>query len=161
MTELDRVKFGPKTSDRPRGLLAEVHVSAPSRVGQVLDRSREVLGIVLRQSAASWPSVEQWRTLLPKWFVDACAEEITRAEAERRRSLPMPERERLAEHWSVGAWVHWLKPSERQWFWWDVHQTSPNDMMIHVEVNDFPFPAGALKWLLKTAGASSVRVDNA
>ena len=161
MSELDRVGFGPKAEDQPQGFLAKVHVSAPSCAGEVLDRCREVLGLVLRQPADSWPTVEQWRSLLPKWFVDACAEEITRAEAERRRSLPMPEREKLAEHWSVGAWVHWLKPSERQWFWWDGRQTSPSDLMIRVEVNDFPFPAGALKWLLKAAGASTVQVDNA
>ncbi len=159
MTEIDRLKNNPPSDEKPRGFLIEGRITAKGHAGDVLAKTREVLMTALNHSPNSWPTVDEWRLLLPSWFVSRCADEITREEAERRRKLPMEERQRLAEKWSVGAWTHWMKASERSWFWWDAKEISPDELLIRIEVPGLPSPVGSLKWLLLAAGAEKVAID--
>jgi hypothetical protein len=161
MTEIERLLSGPAPDEKPQGFLANARVCAPACADRVLARSREILSIVFQQPLDDWPTVELWRSILPVWFIEACSDEISREEAERRRRLPVEERQKLAERWSVGAWVHWFKTAERQWFWWSGRVISADELLIQVEVHGFPFPAGSLKWLLVSAGATVVEIDNA
>ena len=156
--ELRRLSGGPHPSERPSGLLAEIDVVCDTDADKVLAAVREVWAIALKQADPGNTSLEKWRSLLPRWFVEKCEPEISMEEAMRRRALPMEERMRLAETWSLGAWVHWLKPSERQWAWWSAEIGSPRSLRVNVVVSGLPFPAGSLQWLLKCCGARSAEV---
>jgi hypothetical protein len=117
---------------------------------------------VLAHAGPPWPSVLQWRQLLPAWFVQSSAPEQSRAEAERWlnwwRSLPAEEQAQVtgAQRWTLADWLYWLEPSERQWFWWDAVTESPDMLRVIVEVSGWPAPLGALDWLLRAAGAIDV-----
>jgi hypothetical protein len=158
--EVERLLSGPIPSEQPEGLLAQLVVHCSEEARTVLDRVREVLVLVLSHPDPAAYSVEHWRSQLPVWFVRKCAPEITQEEAERRRHLPFEQRVSLAQHWSLGAWLHWFRPNERPWKWWDADITSPDFLRIRLVVPGFPFASGALEWLLLSAGAEVVeRVD--
>lgn len=58
--------------------------------------------------------------------------------------------------WSLADWLHWLEPSQREWFWWDAFLQSRNTLLERVQVNGWPTPLGALEWLLRVCGATDV-----
>jgi hypothetical protein len=129
----------------------------------VLGRCREVLAVVIDHQAGDWPDVSAWRELLPSWFVEACPDESPE-ETERWlawwRSLPREqqvEAER-ARAWSLADWLYWLEPDERQWFWWAA-TVEDDALRVAVELSGWPAPLGALEWLLRTAGATTVTVE--
>lgn len=126
------------------------------RAVEALERCKQVLSLVLQPDADDWPSIDEWRTRLPEWFVENSAEEITQEEAERRLQLPLEERLKLSQRWSVSAFVHWFQPSERYWYWWDAKIDNANTLRVWVIADDEPFPWGALDWLLRASGALSV-----
>jgi len=78
------------------------------------------------------------------------------------RSLP-PEEQRKAEiekDWSLENWLYWMQPSNRQWFWWDAKVLEDYDhIALAIEVEAWPFPWGALRWLFRAAGASAVEAE--
>lgn len=130
--------------------------------GGVLERSRAVMLAILEHSGSQWPTVEEWSSLLPPWFVGACAPEMSREEAERWlswwRSLGPAERARTESErrWTLADWLYWLTPSERQWFWWDAEVDEGGELRIAIEVEGWPTALGALDWLLRAAGAMEI-----
>jgi hypothetical protein len=153
--ELRRINDGPRPGENPSGLLADFQVDCEPDAVETLRSAREVLRVALRQPDPGSVTLEQWRHILPAWFVEKCGPEISMEEAVRRRALSMEERARLAETWSLSAWVYWLKPSERQWSWWDANVISRRIIQTRVVVTGFPFPSGSLQWLFKCCGAKS------
>ena len=131
----------------------------------VLDRAREVMTVVVRSSGPPWPAPEVWARVLPAWFVQGCAAEPDpAAEAawlSRWRRLPPADRSRLAERrsWSLQDWLYWLEPDQRQWWWWDGAVAGPHLCTVQVDVHGWPVPIGALRWLLRVAGAEEISDD--
>jgi hypothetical protein len=119
-----------------KGLLRYVVQAAEPSV--VVGRSTDVLRVVLERSRA-WPPPAEWRRLLPVWFVDACA----------------PDASEQQGAWTLDAWLYWLEPEQRSWFWWGAELTD-SGVEVLVEVDSWPYPDGALRWLLVAAGASRV-----
>jgi hypothetical protein len=77
--------------------------------------------------------------------------------------LPPDEQAQVAEEqrWTLADWLHWVQPSEREWFWWDAKVESPDTARILVEVPGDPVALGALDWLLRAAGATAIRYEPA
>ena len=99
----------------------------------------------------------------PSWFSEACAPAMSKKQAEEWlahwRSLA-PEAQTKAEaekRWDLDAWLHWMEPQNRKWFWWDAKELNGSSMTVALVVTEWPFPWGAFGWLLKAAGADSVR----
>jgi hypothetical protein len=128
----------------------------------VLDRCRVVLLAVLDHSGPEWPTVEEWRSFLPAWFVAACGPEKSGEDAERWlawwRTLGPADKARVEseQHWALADWLYWLMPSERQWFWWDAEVGRDGTLRVTVEIPGCPTAMGALDWLLCAAGAVEV-----
>jgi hypothetical protein len=154
--EIRRIHEGTKESPPKGKIIANFVARCNGDAPIVLDRCKQVLGLVLQPDTGDWPSTDAWRSLLPEWFVEKSSEEISQEEAERRLRLPMEERIRLSQRWSVSAFVHWFQPSERYWYWWDAVVKDANTLQIKVIVEDEPFPWGSLDWLLRASGALSV-----
>lgn len=156
-SEIGRVRTGMSANSLPlQGTVVWLVAKCPGAANSVLAKARETLEVVLSQNPAEWPTVGVWRSILPKWFVEQCAEEISQAEAERRLRLPIEERLRLGQRWSVEGWVHWFQPSERYWQWWEGIVEDEDTLRIGLLVEELTFPYGALEWLLKASGASSL-----
>lgn len=161
--EKRHLETGPRPGERAGGA-GTVTVVALCRddAGQVGQRAREVLRAVLAHAGPPWPSVHEWRLLLPKWFVESSGREQSSAEAERWlsewRSLSAEEKAQVTrtQRWTLANWLYWLQPSERQWFWWDAATEDPDTLRVIVEVSGWPAPLGALGWLLRAAGAVEV-----
>lgn len=125
-----------------------------------LERARMVLLDLNRYGAESWPQPDEWAVLLPDWFVAACAAAKTPQEAQawlaRWRRLTDDERrlEEASKRWSLPDWLYWMEPERRAWWWWDA--TDRPTPKVAVQVDEWPFPWGALSWLLRASGAESV-----
>jgi len=158
--ELWRLTQGSSPTTRlSPNIIVRLVAICPGNASDVLSRCKQVLEIVLKQDVNDWPSVDVWRSILPEWFVRRSATEVSQEEAERRFRLPLEERIKLGKEWSVGAFVHWFQPSERFWFWWDSTVENADTLRVAVNVADLPFPWGALEWLLRASGATSIEEE--
>ncbi len=132
---------------------------------EVLRKAKEVLLLANEHALELGPESEQWLSVLPQWFLDACkprkshAEEIE--EAEQRAKLPYEQKIEYAKtaRWSALDWAYWILPEERIWIWWDAICTDYNTIVVAVEVTDWPFPSGALDWLFRACGAITVEPE--
>jgi hypothetical protein len=165
--ELRRLLDGPRPDEQPdRAGLLTVTARCAGDAAEVLARAREVLAVVLTHSDGPWPSEQDWRDLLPSWFVEACAEEETPEQTQQRlarwREMSIQERaeETRNERWSLNNWIAWFEPEERQWFWWSAEVQDPDHLVVRVEVAGWPAPTGALEWLLRACGAVEVTVED-
>jgi hypothetical protein len=159
--ELRRLEYGP-AAELPRGLgLVRFITSTTGGVEAVLSRAKQVLARV-DEYAPRRPSDDEWRRVLPAWFVARCAPELSSQEAEAalsrwRAMSPSDQREAEKQHrWPLLDWLYWLEPERRGWFWWDANASDDSHAVVAVEVQGWPFPWGALSWLLRAAGADQV-----
>src|SRR5690348_12078427 len=75
---------GPRLGEVPGGAGAVgVLARGGANAREILERARAVLLVVLEHSEPEWPTVEEWGSLLPSWFVAACGPEMSREEADR------------------------------------------------------------------------------
>ena len=131
---------------------------------QVLRRAKNVLAMVLTHGGDPWPSDEEWKRILPSWFVERCVPDKSMEEAERWlewwRTLPV-ERQAQAnrENWSVGNWVAWFEPGERCWRWRGASVKDSYQICVCALIDEWPFAWGALEWLFLAAGAQSMSED--
>lgn len=121
----------------------------------VLSKCKEILKIVLEHNRNTEMTLDEWRNLLPQWFIRRCAKELSKEEAEKRLSLPIDERRRITENegWTLSGWIYWLNPQERQWYWGDAKIIDYNTIHLVVECQGWPLAWGALRWLWKACGA--------
>ena len=164
--ELQRLAFPPREDERPRNLGTVCFTATcAGNAWEVASNAKDVLRIVSEESLDRWPSLEEWKRKLPRWFVERCAPEMSHLEAEnwlaRWQSLSFEEQQRaeLEKSWSLSDWLYWLKPGIRTWFWWDIAEPSGSKIVLAVEVLDWPFPWGALSWLLRASGATNVEAE--
>jgi hypothetical protein len=159
--ERRHVEGGPRPGERTDELV--VVAARADDPNLVLPNAREIMLAVLEHAGTPWPTLDDWRIVLPQWFVDRCAPEMSTEEAAewlaQWRSLPPAERaqEERNRSWSLANWLYWLEPQHREWFWWDARVTN-GTVGITVQVSGWPAPLGALDWLLRAAGATEVTV---
>ena len=173
MTQMDKTEFLRHELSRlanPRG-----PTEAPSGVGVVryvvghelpgeliLTNARSVLAAVDESYLQQPGGAKVLRSSLPHWFTQAFEAPLTDEQAaeQLRRWRNMNVEERAAseqnEKWSIDAWLYWMDPTNREWFWWDAVVLSVNHSAVAVEVTSWPFAWGAFRWLLKASGASRV-----
>jgi hypothetical protein len=159
-SEKRHVSKGPEAGERSRTDRLAFRSSQP---GEVIERARAVLQVVLDHQAP-WPTDHQWRTMLPAWFVRACAPERTQEEAQRwlehwRTLSPELKAEAEVTAWSLLNWLGWFDPRgdlDRGWAWWNAGVYDSATGWVEIEVEGHPYPTGALRWLLRAAGGVPV-----
>jgi len=166
-SELRRLDNGPTIGERPRGLgTVRFLVRCPIGTNEPLRKVKEVLRIVDVATLSGWPTRVDLAPCLPEWFTSTCIAETTPEEANRWlawwKNLPPDEQTRaeIEKDWSLNNWLYWMKPENRQWFWWDAKVLEQYDhIALAIEVEAWPFPWGALRWLFRAAGASAVEAE--
>ena len=159
--ESERIEWGPEPGQAIGGI-GTVRIVARCRgdAKEVLNHARQVMRVVTSPEERAWPGDEEWFQLLPDWFVAACGpEEDDEAIAKVLLAEPEARRKLGDEPWSVGSWVHWFRPENRSWYWWDAVAADRDTLVVAIEVSEWPFPWAALKWLLKASGAESVEAE--
>ena len=164
--ELRRLYEPPADDEKPEGIgIVRFDALCPDGAISCLERTREVLGAVLRNSTGRWPTNEEWRALLPHWFVERCGPEKTKEQVEAWlqwwRSLSDEEQLRAEREktWSLSSWLYWMDPDQRHWHWWDALAEDDKKLKVATTVDEWPFPWGALAWLLRASGASRVEAE--
>lgn len=123
----------------PPGELDSLDVRAADPAA-TLERVREVLDVVVAHGEGGWPEVDEWKRLLPAWFVAACVDDREVQEC-------------VLDRWSLRAWLHWLQPDQRHWRWWDAEPAGDGTLRVRLLVLSRPYLRGSLDWLLKVSGA--------
>ena len=138
-SELGRLAGAPPAGERPAAPPVRIRARCPGGPSAVLDRAREVLRVVV-EPRRPWPSTDEWRQLLPAWFVEACSddEHVTTC---------------VLDRWSLRAWVWWFQPEQRRWLWWDAGAEGDDLWVEVVPTGTGSLLLGTLEWLLKAAGA--------
>ena len=162
--ELRRLDNGPEPGEKPQGVgTVRFMVRFSHGTGDVVSKAKGVLKILDEATLAGWPAQEGLTLCLPEWFASACVTEMSSDEAKRWlawwKGLPSDEQTKAEAEkgWSLADWLYWMKPSNRQWFWWDASVLEGSDStVVAVEVEAWPFPWGSLRWLLHVAGASAI-----
>lgn len=165
--ELQRFQKPPTQTESPGGVgVVRFVARCPLGAEHVLRDAKTIHKLVLSNALGRWPEVLEWRQILPPWFVDACPPPLTCEEAERQlqkwRDLsPQEQAETENEkEWSLEDWLYWMEPENRQWTWWDAQIVPGCDhILVAVEVDCWPFPWGALRWLFKASGASGLEPE--
>ena len=86
----------------------------------VLGRATAVLGVVLEQDPADWPSDERWGELLPAWFLERC-----------RGGPAAP-----ADAWPIECFTLGFRHEDRSWWWFDATVDSADLIRVRVEIDD-------------------------
>ena len=161
--ELRRLRHGPRQDEKPTSLPVDYTVRCEGEAELVLLRARQVLEIVLQASPRSWPSLEEWQSLLPKWLVDASSCERSAKEEDEweawLKTLPREERVRAESgvKWSLGEYLTSFSPGgERWWRWWDGVVEDHGTLKVTVLALDLPLAWDELHWLLRAAGADEI-----
>lgn len=160
--ERARLENGPRPGELPldAGVVDVVGLSHGDAAG-VDVRVREVLSIIAEHQNGRWPNLDEWKLVLPRWFTAFFVEQRTQNEESRpldwRRALPAEQQASVVDDkkWTLSAWLFWLQPDERQWYFWDSRVESKNQLRVQVQIVDYPL-LGALEWLLRSAGARDV-----
>jgi hypothetical protein len=164
--EAQRLRLSSMSGTTPGGLgTVQFTADCPGDATEVIQRAKEVMLIVSERTISGWPSNDEWKRTLPSWFLAECAPLKTREESDRFmewwRGLSPEEQARAEreEAWSLDAWLHWMSPDNRCWTWWDARTNTMDTAIVAVEVKDWPFPWGALRWLFRAAGARSLDAE--
>lgn len=165
--ELRRLASGPLPNEKPDGLGSVTFtISCANGAKDVLTRAKIVLSRVDDAVFAGWPANGRSKPAMPDWFVSACAQPMSSEQATQWLSwwkrLPSDEQARAEreKNWSLDDWLYWMEPDNRQWFWWDAKTSQERSLIaLAVEVDAWPFPWGALRWLFRAAGASDVKAE--
>ena len=164
--ELRHLISGPLPGEEPGGVgLVVVAAVCAGDAESVRARIQSVLATVVDHQQGPWPSLDEWQQLLPAWFLDACADEMSQEQAEAWvawwRSLPADQQAVASQEqvWTLADWLYWLEPAERQWFVWHLRLACADRIRVSVEVAGWPAPLGSLQWLLRAAGAVDVVVE--
>lgn len=167
-SEYNRLLKGKKSDECPQGIgTVRFKILCNGNSEIVLNKAKSVLTDVVRNSVHSkkWPGDDEWPGLLPSWFIDRCAKELSEKEAENWlnwwKGLTLEEQKKVEkeEPWSLLDWLYWLHPSRRTWYWWDYEIINQDLCVIDIEVDEWPFPWESLEWLFRASGALSV-VEN-
>ena len=153
--EIRRLSFGLSDNESSELFKTEIIARCSGNSSEVLEKTKEVLKIVINCELSFDDPVDDWEAVLPKWFVDACSPEISKEEAEELIKTGQGF-ETLSNMWTVSGFIYWFRPDQRSWYWWDGVTKDLNTLKIYLLVNGFPFAWGALEFLLKAAGVNSV-----
>lgn len=142
----------------------DVYCSGDAQV--VLDRTKSLLGIVLRYSLEH-PANEQldpddefaidkpyWASVLPSWFLEKTPFDSS---ATFVQDQVTPNEGATPGEWSVEGWLYWFLDGNegRHWRWWSASVDSATRITVVLATSGLPFPWEALRWALLAAGATS------
>ena len=164
LDELRHLSAGPGPDEKPPRI-DYIVARCPGNAEVVLKKTNEVLQVVLTRDPENWPSDSEWASLLPRWFLDASSPKLSRKGAEdylaRLRGLSPEERIRFEREarWSISDFLHWFRPHERYWYWWDAEAESADKFRVALVFEGWPYPSGALEWLLRASGATDAEKE--
>lgn len=160
--EVRRLDEGPLPGETLGVGVVTLQATCRGEAASIEAKVREVIRPILTAQKTDWPDTDTWRSLLPQWFVAACAPEMTREQAERWlvdwRAMTTAQQAAATQNlaWGLADWLHWMRPDQKTWRLWEIRTIDPDTLRFSVAIESWPFAHGALDWLLRAAGAIAV-----
>jgi hypothetical protein len=174
--ERDRLRHGRSDQARQLGFFTGYGiVDCDGDAAEVNERALQVMSIINEWCLApEWPSLDDWRRLLPDWFVWACAPERTDEDYEREKEerLALPAGERVPwNRWrksSLSEFTDCLAPEGRLgpvspcWIWGESEVRDGRTIAFDIDQMGDPPPGlpPGLRWLFLASGANDVDGDD-
>jgi hypothetical protein len=175
-TELIRVRYGPHPDINNPLLDLEATFTARDPHAAIA-LMREVMLAVLPYAAdpgVPWPADEQWKDILPAWFVERCAPEVPAQPGTPTswhawwRGLTQQQRETematdAAADWRLLDWINLFDPDGmadgRNWRWWNSGVRGHRIGWVQFGTDGHPYGGGAaLRWLIEAAGGYGIEL---
>lgn len=110
----------------------------PAGAEPVRLRVQEVLDVVFAPRS-TWPPLDEWRKLLPDWFVESCSDDVRVVNC-------------VVDRWSLRAWIYWFQPEQRRWVPRSL-RAEGDRLEVEIEpTGQGSLLLGSLEWLLKVSG---------
>lgn len=161
--EARRISGGKTSATESAGLSSfRFLIDSENSARSILEKAKTVLSIVDQKSLVAWPSIEEWRRLLPKEFVLPFRLPLSQEQAKEWlkwwRGLSPDDQMRVENErvWSLEDWLYWMEPNNRHWFWEDVEIIDNSRLRATILAAEWPFPWGSFRWFFLGAGAQSV-----
>jgi hypothetical protein len=145
----------PTDDSTPDGFITDLVAECKGNASEVLERCKDVLKKVVGSELSYEDSNDDWSVILPQWFIEACAKEISQEEAVRLIATPSGQ-VFLANRWTLKGFLYFFRSDDRSWYWWDGKVKDSDTLVVQLLVYGFPFAWEALAFLLKAAGADYV-----
>lgn len=114
----------------PKILLKAHKVKEPQKV---LDKAKEVMLAVSQYAYTNqWPSDEEWKTILPEWFVKSMTDKSDE------------DLDNDDDQWHYESWVDNIR--QRSWVWWS-SKIEKDTITIVLDVLDMPYLHDSLKYV--------------
>ncbi|MBD2812281.1 hypothetical protein ID853_15670 [Xenorhabdus sp. Vera] len=118
--------------------VANCHKNSAS---DILDKVKKTLLLIHENSFPTWPSVDEWSSILPKEFVGSFSDADD------------------SDDWTLNDWLYWLEPENRTWFLWDAKEMDSKCLKISIVVYEHPFPWEALEVLFMKMGTDELEEE--
>jgi hypothetical protein len=140
MDQAERIQQYTK-GELPPPVRILLRFSTATSAAEVLERARQVIGLVASAQKGEWPSDDEWRRSLPGWFVGSF-------EGHNLEDL-------LADSslWDFGSWLDAMK--NPGWEWWSC-EAAQRSGTVRCMGHSAPFAIEPLIYLLRISGASDV-----
>jgi hypothetical protein len=152
MNELARIKQN-RSGELPDGPYWLYGIKTLNlHASEILRRIIEIAELIADQSKQSWPSDDEWRSLLPSWFLDSF-KSYTQEEAEAIvATTPREEWHKLP--WEFGSWLDAIR--YRGWAWWS-SKMSEDEIEICLSIHEWPASLEAFEHIIHASGAVAIR----
>jgi hypothetical protein len=158
--ELQRLEQN-KTGEQPHGLRTTLIIDLGDKPDQTYDRIIDVSRLLARygtywgsKTDLQWPSGPEWKQLLPQWFL-ATFRDYSKEDCE--KMMAETPRQRWGElPWLFESWTELM--NNRTWEWWSSRRKGKT-LEIQLLLEGWPYSVGSLEYLIKSAGASSVELN--
>lgn len=164
--EIQRLKNNnPNHTEYSGKMKVSLTSSYGTDIEPIIDKVSNILLVILENSENQWPTLKEWEQLFPTWFIEKFAADMTKEEAEkwlkkwRKMSLKKKAKIKETMKWSLPDWLYWFEPQNREWEYHSISNISKDSFNFNILVDGWPFPHGAIDWLLKNCGVSSISID--
>lgn len=153
--EIRRLLNGPLPDETPSGALVTFRAECDKDATDVLQALREVWATALWQTDPDRLSGDEWKMILPRWFVSQFDPGIHTEDPLLRRAFQLRERMSPGEAWTLSDWVRSVGSTTRGWAWWAAEVIAPYRLEVRAVVQPGG-DLGALQWTMRCAGAQSL-----
>ncbi len=120
----------------------------------MISKVNDIVTIIEQPSSDSWPPVDRWRLILPKWFVDSFVN-ITREEAEvLLANTPKSDWNKLP--WDFESWIDVIQYKGWKWKGFD-HRN--NKTFFKLEIIEWPASLEAFEKIVTESGGIIIKGD--
>jgi hypothetical protein len=150
MIEVERLETN-KAGEIPTDLNWIYLLRPKEDVDACLSRIVQIVKLIAVQTPGHWPSMDEWRTLLPDWFVKSFVP-FSKEEAE--RLIATTPRERWNEiPWLFEAWLEAIQA--RGWQWWS-SGVDEEGIQICLQITEWPASLEAFERIISASGAEFI-----